>query len=132
MASSIEIPSPIVLLVPERVWFTLNEEEEVNTLLKTITMVTTPGVTLLGGSQSTYNDVYVNAPGAVTLTMPTGAFQGQEWMVKDISGLASANPITVASPSGAYPIDGYSSFLLNNNYASLSFVWNGTGLSVKT
>lgn len=132
MASSIEIPNPIVLTVPERVWFTLNEVEENNFLLKTIQVITTPGVTALTASQVTYNDVYVNAAGAVTLQMPSGAFQGQEWMVKDISGAANTNPITVTSAGNAFPIDSYASFQLNNNYASLSFVWNGTGLSVKT
>ena len=129
---TVEIANPIVLNVPARTWFTLNEVPGAPVVLKTATTITAGGTTTLGASGNTYNDVYVNASAAVTVQMPVAQFTGQEWTIKDIAGNAGgAAPITVLPPSGSN-IDGYASFLMNNNYVNLSFIWNGTGLSVRS
>lgn len=125
-----DLPAPLVDFIPPLTWFTL--QEGIGNLLKTLTFITASGTTLVPGSATTYNDIYVNAPGAVVLEMPLiiKMFEGQEWLVKDISGQALSNPITLI-PGDAYTIEGDSSYTINSNFGGVSFIWNGTGLSVK-
>ena len=125
-----DLPAPLVDFVPPLTWFTL--QEGTGNLLKTLTTITSTGTTQLPGSATTYNDVYVNAAGLVVIKFPliSKMFAGQEWAVKDTSGLAGTNTITL-EPGDAYTIDGFSSFVINSNFGSMSFIWNGTGMSVK-
>jgi len=125
-----DLPSPIVDFVPPLTWFTLQEGE--GNLLKTLTTITTAGTTQLPSSSTTYNDIYVNVAGVVTIEMPliSKMFEGQEWQVKDTGGNAGSFAITVI-PGDSYEIDNFTSYTLNNNYASISFIWNGTNMSIK-
>jgi hypothetical protein len=51
------------------------------------------------------------------------------YIVKDVSGTALTNNVTVAV-SGANTIDGGSSAKLTTNYMSLTFLWNGISWSI--
>lgn len=64
------------------------------------------------------------SPGSATaVTLPASPQQWRWCIVKDSLGDASTNPITVSSASGT--IDGASNVVLNRNYASAFFVYNG-------
>src|SRR5215469_5352713 len=63
-----DLPPPLVDFVPTLQWYTL--QAGLGNMLKKITTIVAAGASQLNGSPSTYNEVYVNAPGPVTITMP--------------------------------------------------------------
>ncbi len=66
---------------------------------------------------------------ARTITMPAApAFIGQVWTIKDESGAASTNNITVDGNGNL--IDGAATILIDTNYGSINLYWNGTNFSV--
>jgi hypothetical protein len=66
-----------------------------------------------------YLPVTLNVPGSVVLPVsPTGTV----FIVKDISGTANANPITITAST---TIDGAASATINTPYGSLTFIFNG-------
>lgn len=68
--------------------------------------------------------VEVNIAGPSSVVLPVGP-TGTVFIVKDISGAAATNNITVTATGGAL-IDGSSTALINTNYGSLTFIFNGT------
>lgn len=66
--------------------------------------------------------------GPITITLPTSACQGRVLYVKDIAGNAFGQNITIVPSAGA--IDGYSGFILSQNYQSLSFIYNGSAWNI--
>jgi hypothetical protein len=62
--------------------------------------------------------------GPVTITLPTGIL-GTVYVVKDCGGLAATNPITIQGTGGQL-FDGAASAVINTNFGSLTFVFNGT------
>jgi hypothetical protein len=48
---------------------------------------------------------------------------GTVFIVKDAAGVASINPITVTATAST--IDGAASAIINTNYGSLTFIFNG-------
>lgn len=82
-----------------------------------------------GTGDVTVNDQYVacTQAGAITLTLSTsgGVFKrGQNITIADESGTAKTNPITIAP--GAGTINGASSVVINQNYASQTITFDGT------
>ena len=68
----------------------------------------------------------VNRAGAVTVTLPTAQLRkGRVYTVKDESGAAATNNITVAT-AGSETIDGSATDVINVNYESKSYYSNGT------
>jgi hypothetical protein len=66
---------------------------------------------------------------ARTITLPNTAgslapTEGSYFIVKDESGAAATNNITVATNGGN--IDGAASYVINTNYGSITFVFDGT------
>lgn len=75
-------------------------------------------------------DYYIAANvsgGAVTIELPDGPAVGRIFMVKDRYGLAAIKNITVTTVSGIIFIDAATTFIMNNNYASAGFLFNGSG-----
>lgn len=71
-------------------------------------------------------DINVAAPAGVVLPVsPTGTV----FIIKDISGAAAVNPITV-SVTGGVLIDGSATALINTNYGSITLIFNGTQWNV--
>lgn len=60
----------------------------------------------------------------ITITLPGAYFVGQNWTIKDESGGAATNNITIAC--GSHTIDGASTYVMTNNYESVDIYWNGT------
>src|SRR5215831_12614596 len=119
-----DLPPPLVDFVPTLKWYTL--QAGLGNMLKQITSIVVAGASQLNGSPATYNEVYVNAPGPVTLTMPHDNLlvAGQEWSIKDTSGHALTNNITVVPSGPTDRIDGQPLFVLNSNWSSLTLTWN--------
>ena len=88
------------------------------------TLVTTTPYTVLTTDDIILVDtVTIAGPSSVVLIAnPTD--DGQVWTVKDWSGSAGANQITVTVAGAANTIDGAASFVLNNNYESVGFAFS--------
>jgi hypothetical protein len=66
----------------------------------------------------------INVAGLSSVVLPVSPI-GTVFIIKDISGLAATNIITVTATGGVL-IDGAVSALINTNYGSLTFIFNGT------
>lgn len=85
-----------------------------------VTIVTTTPFT------ATLTDYFlgVDVAGAASVVLPSSPL-GTIFIVKDIDGDASTNPITVI-PTGATLIDGAASATINVPYGAIQLVFNGT------
>lgn len=66
--------------------------------------------------------ILMNHSSPITLTLPT-PISNKKLIFKDISGNASTNPITI-SRSSLDTIDGQSSFIMNQDYAAITLIYN--------
>ena len=80
--------------------------------------VTTGTYTIL----PTDNIVYVNYAGAVTLTLPVAPIPKQVLLIKDISGAAGTNNITVMGT-----VDGVVNPVIGSNYGGMMISYSGSG-----
>lgn len=64
--------------------------------------------------------------GAITLLFPNAPTADQTWIVKDRTGNAGANNITVTTVGGAINIDGSTSQVLAANYIAIQLLANAT------
>jgi hypothetical protein len=67
-------------------------------------------------------------PAVTTVNLLSSPATGQMLQVKDGAGNASSYNITIVPASGT--IDGSSSIVMNNNYASVTLVYNGSGWNI--
>jgi len=67
---------------------------------------------------------------AITINLPPAPTIGDVYQVKDSSGNANTNNITVQDLLGNYTIDGASSYTISTNYGTVLFVFNGDEWSV--
>lgn len=72
----------------------------------------------------------VDTTSARTIQLPNAPTTGRPIIVKDRSGSAATNNITITTVGGAVNIDGLTSITINTNYASLAFVFNGTSYEI--
>jgi hypothetical protein len=87
------------------------------------TLVTTTPYTVL----PTDEVVLVNVAGPADVILPTiVAGKNTAFYIKDSSGNALANPITITAVGGV-TINGIGFALINGNYSHVQFVWDGTG-----
>jgi hypothetical protein len=95
--------------------------------------VTIPGSVRLvtGSTQIEPTDYYIGCNGTgIILTLPpgVGVVAGKSYFIKDESGLAATNHITVNGNGNL--IDGNSSLTIVVNYLSLGILWTGTKWSI--
>lgn len=69
------------------------------------------------------------APRTITLPAIANVQVGRKFEIKDISGAAGTNNITVDA-NGSETIDGSLTSVINNNYGSLVIMNNGTSWSI--
>jgi hypothetical protein len=63
---------------------------------------------------------------AITIRLPNAPTTGSVWQVKDVTGSAATRNITVTSVGGAIAFDSAAtSYVMNVDYASASFMFNG-------
>ena len=67
-----------------------------------------------------------------TVTLPVGAppATNQIFIIKDESGAAATNNITVTTTGGARLIDGAATYVMNTNYGSIQVIYDGTNYFV--
>lgn len=65
-----------------------------------------------------------NRAGAIALALMASPETGRTFRVKDISGAAAANNITITPAAGN--IDGAASYVINTNYGSIDLVYTGS------
>lgn len=64
-----------------------------------------------------------------TITMPSTSMSvGQLWTIKDESGGAGTNNITISG--NGYNVDGSATYVINNNYGSIDIYWNGSAFFI--
>ena len=92
-------------------------------------------VSVTNVSTTTYtalpNDYFLcvdTATHATTITLPLGIL-GTVYIIKDCSGDALTNPITIQGTSGQ-PIDGSATATINTNFGSIQVVFNGIEWSI--
>lgn len=61
-----------------------------------------------------------------TVTVPNVANSNQIFIIKDGSGGAGTNNITVTTPGGVKTFDGATSYVINTNYGSVTLMYDGT------
>lgn len=122
------IPAPVVTFVPAVAWTDLGEGTIA--VLTDVINITAIGSSQLPAPTDTFVSVFVNAAGLVTLVMPVAAnlTAGQRYTIKDESGAANPNTITV-NGNGSL-IDGAATKSITTNYGSFTIEWNGSGFSV--
>jgi len=81
------------------------------------TVITTPYLAL-----STDYMLAVDVAGPASIVLPVSPI-GTVYIIKDIDGDASINPITVTAST---TIDGAASALINTDYGSITLIFNGT------
>ncbi|NJL54153.1 hypothetical protein HC928_02555 [bacterium] len=65
-----------------------------------------------------------------TVILPNPSVRGRAFIVKDNSGNASVNNITVTTVGGTALIDGSITYLIDQNYFGFAFIDNGTNYEV--
>lgn len=90
--------------------------------LPLITITTTP-YTIVQANTS----ILVNVSGPASIILPTGsgADSGKSYYIKDKSGLALKNPITIIAAGGKL-IDGIFFAMLNSGYSHIQVISDGT------
>ena len=68
--------------------------------------------------------------GVITILLPNAPATGRVFTVKDKVGLAGTSNITVTTVGGAVTIDGATTFVMNTNYQSADFIFNGTSYEI--
>lgn len=74
--------------------------------------------------------ISVNTGVAITINMPNTTTTGRIVRVKDRTGTASSNNITVTTPGGTVTFDGSTSYVININYGEAAFIFGGTNYEV--
>ena len=94
-------------------------------------------ITTVTFAQSPYTvistDYYLSVQssgGAITIRLPNAPATGQVYTIKDSSGAASTNNVTVTTVGGTVLIDGVTSTTILGNYGSISVIFNGTAYSI--
>jgi len=65
--------------------------------------------------------------GAITIQLPNApATLYKQYVIKDRTGTAVANGITVTTVGGVVLIDGATTYAFQDNYESLEIIWNGS------
>ena len=89
----------------------------------TTLVATTPYTVLTTDDLILVDTASIAAPSSIVLPA-NPSIDGQVWTVKDWSGTAGINPITVTVAGAADTIDGAASFTLSNNYESVGFAFS--------
>lgn len=72
----------------------------------------------------------VNTGSARTINLPNAPSTGRGFVIKDTSGTANTNNITVTTVGGVVTIDGSTSYVINQSYGAINLIFNGTSYEV--
>lgn len=68
--------------------------------------------------------------GAITVRLPNAPATGRSFIIKDRTGQAAANNITVTTVGGVVNIDGAATFVMNTAFESVTVLFNGTSYEI--
>jgi hypothetical protein len=74
-------------------------------------------------------DYYISvdcSAGVVQLNFPNAPTFKQQWIVKDRTGNAAVNNITLTTPGGTVTFDGLTTYTMNSNYQAVNLLANAT------
>jgi hypothetical protein len=74
--------------------------------------------------------ISVSTAGAVTILLPNAPTTNRMFIIKDRTGGAAANNISVTTVGGSVTIDGVTTYTMNVNYAAITLMFNGTSYEV--
>ncbi len=80
--------------------------------------------------QPTDQYLSVNTAIAITVQLPNAPATGKTFIIKDRTGGAAANNITVTTVGGVVTIDGSTSFAMNTAFESISLIFGVSGYEV--
>lgn len=78
-------------------------------------------------------DYYISADptaGVITILLPNAPTLYREFVIKDRTGTASANNISVSTVGGSVTIDGQTTYTLVSNFAAIQLLYNGTNYEI--
>lgn len=91
------------------------------------------GITEIDDTDSTYTVLSTDqmiscdvSSGVITINLPNSTTTGRRIWIKDNSGNAATNNITLTTPGGTVTIDGVTSYAMNTDYQSVTAVFDGT------
>jgi hypothetical protein len=67
---------------------------------------------------------------AITIQLPNAPTALREFVIKDRTGNAATNNITITTVGGTVLIDGATSQLINTNFQSMQLIFNGTSYEI--
>lgn len=70
--------------------------------------------------------ILASSSSAHTIKLPNAPTTGCVYIIKDVTGNAATDNITVTTVGGVVDIDGATTYVMNNNYQANGFVFNGT------
>lgn len=95
-------------------------------VLNYTTVSTTPYTVL-----STDDYLGVNcSSSAITIKLPNAPTTGRVYIIKDSTGNAQTNNITVTTVGGSVTIDGATTFVMNTQYEAIQVIFNGTSYEI--
>lgn len=74
-------------------------------------------------------DYYISvnsSGGAVTLNFPNAPVANRTWVIKDRTGNAATNTITLTTPGGAVTFDGSTTYTIVSNFGAINLLANAT------
>jgi hypothetical protein len=78
-------------------------------------------------------DFYISADptaGTITILLPNSPTLYREFIIKDRTGKASTNNISVTTVGGAVTIDGQTTYTMAGNFDAIQLLWNGTSYEI--
>jgi trimeric autotransporter adhesin len=79
-------------------------------------------------------DYYISvntSGGAITVKLPNAPTTGRVFVIKDNSGNANANNLSITTVGGSVTIDGATTYTISQNYGSITVVFNATSYEVR-
>ena len=64
--------------------------------------------------------------GSIQINLPNAPSTGRTFVIKDITGSANTNPITVTTVGGVVLIDAAATYSMNTQYTAINVLFNGT------
>lgn len=71
-----------------------------------------------------------SSAGVVTLKFPNAPTALKEWVIKDRTGSASTNNISITTVGGSVTIDGQTTYTMVSNFTSIQLLFNGTSYEI--
>jgi len=79
------------------------------------------------------SDYYISVDcsgGIVTLNFPNSTVTNRTWIIKDRTGNASANNISITTLGGVVTIDGQTTYKITSNFGAINLLFNATSYEV--